>query len=261
MNPTVRDEGIVLRVDPRTNTSLHVEWLTRKHGRMATLLKGAQRPKSYLLGQLDLFYRCEIVWYRNPRGILHLARECYPLDTRMGLRRDWRACVAASWLCALVRQTLPQGGTLADGFTRLSDALGSLDQGEAPADVQHWFELQWLAGLGIEPRLHRCAACGSLPQRAMAGAVAFSAVRGGVLCDACRRANPAAGPLLILTADTHARLRRWQRTRDPHTIRDQAGTRGQTAEAESLLGAFIETHADIDLAGRSILAELLRPDA
>ena len=48
--------GVVLRLRPLTETSLIVNWLTRDFGRIATVAKGARRPKSPFRGQIDLFY-------------------------------------------------------------------------------------------------------------------------------------------------------------------------------------------------------------
>ena len=41
-----RTEGLVLRIMPFSRTSQVVAWFTPDCGRMATLVKGAQRPKS-----------------------------------------------------------------------------------------------------------------------------------------------------------------------------------------------------------------------
>ncbi|HXA44461.1 MAG TPA: recombination protein O N-terminal domain-containing protein, partial [Candidatus Angelobacter sp.] len=48
--------GIILRTRPLTETSLIVHWLTPDLGRLATVAKGARRPKSPFAGRLDLFY-------------------------------------------------------------------------------------------------------------------------------------------------------------------------------------------------------------
>ena len=45
-----RATGLVLRTRPLTETSLIVLWLTREAGRLATVAKGARRPKSPFRG-------------------------------------------------------------------------------------------------------------------------------------------------------------------------------------------------------------------
>ena len=51
-------------------------------GPVTTVVKGAVRPKSAFLGQYDLNYTCEIVYYSRAKGELHALRECSPLSTR-----------------------------------------------------------------------------------------------------------------------------------------------------------------------------------
>ncbi|MCX6892658.1 MAG: recombination protein O N-terminal domain-containing protein, partial [Verrucomicrobia bacterium] len=51
--------GVVLRTRRLTETSLIIHWLTPGLGRLATVAKGALRPKSPFRGKLDLFYRAD----------------------------------------------------------------------------------------------------------------------------------------------------------------------------------------------------------
>jgi DNA repair protein RecO (recombination protein O) len=70
-----RAQGLVLRVYPLTETSLIVHWLTRDQGRLATVAKGARRPKSPFRGKLDLFYMADFSFGRSRRSELHTLRE------------------------------------------------------------------------------------------------------------------------------------------------------------------------------------------
>ena len=47
-----RAHGVILRIRPLTESSLIVQWLTPESGRLATVAKGARRPKSAFLGKL-----------------------------------------------------------------------------------------------------------------------------------------------------------------------------------------------------------------
>ena len=48
-----RTTGIILRVFPLTETSVVVHWFTSDKGRIATVAKGARRPKSNFQGKLE----------------------------------------------------------------------------------------------------------------------------------------------------------------------------------------------------------------
>ena len=77
-----RATGIVLRTRLLTETSLIVHWLTAEQGRLATVAKGALRPKSPLRGKLDLFYVAEFTFQRSRRSTLHTLREVALRDTQ-----------------------------------------------------------------------------------------------------------------------------------------------------------------------------------
>ena len=91
---TVKAEAVCLRIVPWSRTSHIVQWLTPT-GKVTTVVKGAVRPKSFFLGQYDLNYTCEIVYYARGKGELHALRECTPLVFREGLRGDSRALALA----------------------------------------------------------------------------------------------------------------------------------------------------------------------
>ena len=91
---TLKTEAVCLRIYPWSRTSHIVHWLT-PHGRLATVVKGATRPKSAFLGQYDLNYTCEIVYYLGSRGDLHALRECSPEIARASLRGNLAALLLA----------------------------------------------------------------------------------------------------------------------------------------------------------------------
>ena len=66
--------GLILRTRPLTETSLIIHWLTPTFGRLATVAKGARRPKSPFLGRLDLFYEADFSFSRSRRSDLHILR-------------------------------------------------------------------------------------------------------------------------------------------------------------------------------------------
>lgn len=178
-----KTEGIVLRSRPFSRTSRMVTWLTPDFGRVTTVIKGACRPKSFFLGQTDLGYRCELLFYRKEHAGAHIAREVFPLDCREALRGNWRASVAADYVCWLLSQvTEPMlasaelYGLLDRTLTALSSAWeGSASSGprecpassgprEGPASsgperILVDFEFLLLDLLGVSPNFSYCRDC------------------------------------------------------------------------------------------------------
>ena len=119
----VKTQGIVLAVHPWSQTSHVVTWLTPDHGPVTTLVKGAVRAKSAFLGQYDLFYRCDLLYYARASGDLHALREVTPRNLRTHLRGDWRATALAAYAADLVSELAPPGEESSDWFDFLDAFL------------------------------------------------------------------------------------------------------------------------------------------
>ena len=153
---TVKSEATCLDIRPWSRTSHVVEWLTPR-GKVLTLVKGAVRPKSAFLGQYDLNYTCELVYYVRSRGELHAIRECAPVRLREELRGDYRALALAGYFRRLAADFAPAGPDCVAWHEALSDALDRLCRRartpmEAVGELLR-FELAVLGLLGLQPEL------------------------------------------------------------------------------------------------------------
>ena len=152
---TTKTDAICLDIRPWSRTSHVVAWLTRT-GRVATLVKGAVRPKSAFLGQYDLNYTCEIVFYSRSRADMHALRECSPLEMRDGLRGGYRAMAVAGYFRSLVQDFAPSGPDCGAWYEALAAALDRLcadPDGAATVGEVLRFELAVLGLLGLKPEL------------------------------------------------------------------------------------------------------------
>src|SRR5580700_11747280 len=101
---TETSAGLVLRTRLLTETSLIVHWLTPNLGRLATVAKGARRPKSPFAGKLDLFYAADFSFSRSRRSELHQLREVKLLETHGAIREDMRKLQQAGYAAACLEQ-------------------------------------------------------------------------------------------------------------------------------------------------------------
>lgn len=152
---TTKTEAICLDIRPWSRTSHVVRWMT-PNGPVTTVVKGAVRPKSPFLGQYDLNYTCEIVYYSRVKGELHALRECSPLAVREELRSDYRSLVLAEHMRAQVAALAPHDdesyawyGTLADALDGLRESAASSPRGLVAALLE--FELNILELSGLSP--------------------------------------------------------------------------------------------------------------
>lgn len=148
---TIKTKGIVLDIRPWSQTSQVTTWLTPDHGPVTTLVKGAVRPKSAFLGQYDLFYTCELIYYAHASGELHAIREASPINMREGLRGDFRATALASYVAHLVQEHCPRGGEAEDWFAFLERTLDGAAAGSSTERDLLAAEMAFLSLAGLSP--------------------------------------------------------------------------------------------------------------
>ncbi len=160
----IRTHALALQIRPWSKTSHMVTWLTPDYGKIVTAVKGACRPKSAFLGQYDLFYTCDLLFYRREYGGVHAIRECVPTTLREPLRHNWRQAVAAAYLADLTAQAIAGQQDASAVFSLLTLALDGLSLGLLPdfnlCPLCHTPDRTWLrfslsAGRFLCPHLAR----------------------------------------------------------------------------------------------------------
>lgn len=198
-------EIIVLRVRRFSESSLIATLLSRDHGRLDVLAKGARREKSLLFGHLDLYQREDVLVLRRPQAGLDLLTEAAFVDEHPGLRFSPPAFAAAGLLADLAAEAILPGesvpelyGVLASGMKVLSD-LGDASgrAGLTPSRTMSAIAATVLVGrtlklavldmmrwLGFGLELNRCVFCSAHPDSARPALL--SRAHGGLVCPACR---------------------------------------------------------------------------
>ncbi|MEI8243221.1 MAG: DNA repair protein RecO [bacterium] len=246
----LRTEAIALRVNPFSRTSHVVTWLSPEHGRIATVVKGACRPKSAFLGQYDLFATCELLFYRRDHNGAHAIRECSPLNPRDELRDDWKRVTTASYLCDLVARVAQPGQESADIYRLLAATLDNLTRHPPATSTILQFELDLLRHLGLQPHLECCPACHTAAHPWLRFAMESGRVR-------CPHTGPAAAGEQTVTVhrDAIAYLQNLAQPEPPApTAPDSAHL---SLGSRRFLGIFLRFHLDTPPAPRRLAFDLL----
>jgi DNA repair protein RecO (recombination protein O) len=148
-----RTHGLILRIRPLTETSLIVQWLTPELGRVATVAKGARRPKSPFRGKLDLFFSADFSFQRSSRSELHNLREVVLHGTNEALRKEMGYLQQASYCAALIEQTTETETPLPNIFRLMSGFLEHLPSRAPQPGSLLAFEIKLLSELGLMPNL------------------------------------------------------------------------------------------------------------
>lgn len=142
-------------------TSRIVTCLTREHGRVTGLAKGAHRPDSPFLGRIDFLNEVRAT-FSPDRGGLRLLVRVELVRERRALREPVRF-FAASHLAQLCEFAMPDARPDAVAYDLLAGGLSLLERCPPPAvqRVVLGLELRLLAHLGALPDLDHCAECGA----------------------------------------------------------------------------------------------------
>lgn len=145
--------GLILRVRPFTETSLIVQWLTPGLGRIATIAKGALRPKSGFRGKLDIFFLADFSFNRSRRSELHTLREAVVRESHPGLRLDLPRLQQAAYATALIEQATETETPIPEVYDLMMSVLQHILTAPASSFTIFAFELRLLNLLGMGPDL------------------------------------------------------------------------------------------------------------
>ncbi len=134
----------VLHTYPFKETSLVVELFSAKFGRIATVAKGARRPRSAMRGMLQSFQSLTATWSgKNELKTLH------SLDWHAGLLMlQGEALMCGFYLNELLLRLLPREDAHESLFIYYAETLKILASGQDYATTLRRFELKLLQELG-----------------------------------------------------------------------------------------------------------------
>jgi len=185
----IKSDAIIIRRFDYSETSSIMSLLTRDHGRMDALAKGARRGRSIFEGEIDLFARGEAVILVR-QASLHLLTEFSCRERYLGLRESPQRSTAAHYIASVVGDAYPEGHHQPEIFDLTAQTLARLEHGEVPAVIA-FFQVHLLRLSGLMPDLADCVVCGGQTGRR----VAYSFARGGAVCGKCHQAGDGATEL------------------------------------------------------------------
>ena len=147
-------QGIILRVRPLTETSLIIHWLTTEHGRISTVAKGAQRPKSGFRGKLDLLFEGEFMFRRGRRSDLHILREVKIQQPHPAIREDIPRLQLLAYATHFIERTTEPEAPLLGIHAIITTLLAHLDTHPARPALVYSLEMKLLNELGLAPALN-----------------------------------------------------------------------------------------------------------
>lgn len=191
--PIVTTRCVVLQVHRYSDTSKILRLLTRTHGSLSVIARGALRPRNRLSGLLEPFVEGHATFYLKRNRDLHTLSDFELIRERQALGLDMMQFTGASVLCELILRLAPREpdevlyDTLVDGLDALLDAGPDDSRGLVAARIWHLVSL-----LGFAPSVEACVDCGR--SFGSVEAVRFDVRAGGLRCSICPSAGTMLGP-------------------------------------------------------------------
>jgi len=182
--PPVSTESVILRAHPYSETSKILRLLTREHGHLSVIARGARRPKSKYGAILDPFTIGRATFYLREGRDLHTLTDFDLIRTGRGLGLDLTRFGIAALLAEIVLRT-GEGEPDPDLYDQVVSALSRLEkvsgeEVEAAGLTEGW---ALLAHLGYAPVTEYCIGCDR--ELDDAETVIFDHAAGGVRCEEC----------------------------------------------------------------------------
>jgi DNA repair protein RecO (recombination protein O) len=176
--------AIVVRTVDYGEADRIVTLLTREHGKLSAIARGAKRSKRRFGAGLALFGVGEATLSERAGAELATLESFDGARGFAGLLADVAKVAHGGYACELVRELVPPRQPEPELFELLIQFLALLDGGEARAETLRVLELRVLELTGLRPSLAECARCGGTDELDREGQV-FDVRRGGVVCAAC----------------------------------------------------------------------------
>ena len=171
-------EGIIIKETSYSETSKLITLITKEHGVINLLAKGAKTIKSPLRsGTTILTHAYFNIVYKESK--LSTLKEVNIINYYKNIKKDINKISYATYILELVEQVIKQTNN-EEAFEILKSSLKKIEQNLNPLVITNILELKCLNYLGVMPILDKCAVCGN------ENIITISADQGGYLCKNCR---------------------------------------------------------------------------
>lgn len=174
-----RVEGIIIKDASYSETSKLLTLITKEHGIINLLAKGAKTLKSPLRSTTTkLTHGYFNIIYKESK--LSTLKEVDIIEYYKNIKKDINKISYATYILELVEQVIKQTNN-EEVFDNLIASLKKIEEGFNPLVITNILELKCLDYLGVMPILDCCSVCGN------ENIITISADQGGYLCKNCRK--------------------------------------------------------------------------
>ncbi|CAG7606020.1 DNA repair protein RecO [Paenibacillus solanacearum] len=240
-----RVQGIVIRSMDYGEGNKIITLLTREHGKLSVVARGAKKVKSRFGSSAQLFTFGDYLFFKSGQlGTLNHAEIIEPYHK---IREDLHRAAHASYLAELTDRMLGDQEGQPILFDQLKGSLTAIQEDKDYEIVDHLYEMKMLMFAGYTPELSQCVVC-----RESREAAAFSIGLGGMLCERCILRDPQA---IRISAGIGKMLKLFIQA-DVRRI-GQIDVKPQTKQLlKHLMRSYMDTHVALRLKSRDFLDQM-----
>ena len=250
MSPPVKTEALVVRSRAYGEADKIVTFLTRDHGKLAGIAKGAAKSRRRFVGSLEPATEIRLTFRSRAQSDLCFVEAAEIIRSRHRLTRDLDRYAYTTYVLEVL-DCMVEGREAEPAVYDLARSLlAEIDEREgAPpgAEVLRFFEMRLLTLCGLEPRLAVCRRCGRPSSESRSAR--FDPIGGGIACERCENGSGIALSSASLSA-LHE-LRSASLGNVPVLAGPVAG------EVRVLLQTFLQHHVRRPLKSPALLREIL----
>lgn len=171
-------EGIIISEKAYSETSKIITIITKEHGIINVLAKGAKTLKSSLRSTTTKLTHgyFNMVYKENKLSTL---KEVDVINYYKNIKKDINKISYATYIVELVEQVIKQVNN-EEVYGNLINALNKIEENLNPSIITNIIELKCLKYLGVMPIIDCCSKCGNT------NIITISSDAGGYLCKNCR---------------------------------------------------------------------------
>jgi DNA repair protein RecO (recombination protein O) len=148
--PTTRDHGVIVHCLPYSETSLIVLWMTRDHGILRTLAKGARRPRQPLFGSIDPYREGSLGFKLSRTSQLHTLVDFQTERVYSGIVSGYERSVCASYFYEIVARLSEPQHPQPEVHQLYLKALDYLERKDPTMELVERFERRLFKNLGLD---------------------------------------------------------------------------------------------------------------
>jgi DNA repair protein RecO (recombination protein O) len=173
----------VLRTRSYGESDRIVTFITRDHGKLTGIAKGAKNSRKRFGGTLEPFVHVRVVFRLRPASDLAFLLRSELLAPLRGFTEDLDRWAAGNYVLELTDRMVMGREPGTEIYDLVREALTLLDAGTPPTPLLRAFEMHLLAASGWAPAIDRCRDC-NLPAQD-GGMLYLDAHHAGLLCRRC----------------------------------------------------------------------------